>query len=138
MSSPRFINRESSWLDFNARVLEEARDPDNPLLERLKFIAITSNNLDEFFMVRIGSLHFLNAGGKTRKDASGLGPREQLQNATQKAKELVKEQCACFREEIEPKLHQAGIVRITPETANSEQRRQLHKLCVEELVPTLT
>ncbi len=138
MSSSRFINRESSWLDFNARVLEEARDPDNPLLERLKFIAITSNNLDEFFMVRIGSLHILNAGGKTRKDAGGLTPREQLQNATQKAKGLVKEQCTCFREEIEPELHQAGIVRITPETANGEQRRQLHKLCVEELVPTLT
>lgn len=138
MSAPRFINRETSWLDFNARVLEEARDPGNPLLERLKFTAITSDNLDEFFMVRMGSLHFLRAEGKTKKDPSGLAPAEQLRGATEKARALVEAQYACFRDGIEPELRKAGIVRVTPDTANGEQRRQLARLFQEELAPALT
>jgi len=138
MSKPRYINRESSWLDFNARVLEEAQDESNPLLERLKFVAITSNNLDEFFMVRIGSLHDLRDNSVSRKDPSGMTPREQLQHAGEKAHALVQKQYACFREEIEPALQEAGIVRITPESANKEQREQLKRLFMEELGPTLT
>lgn len=138
MSRAKFINRESSWLDFNTRVLEEARDHGNPLLERLKFIAITSNNLDEFFMVRMGSLHFLQSPGRTQRDPSGLTAIEQLQQASEKAHQLVEDQYRCFREEIEPAMIEAGIVRITPETANAEQRRQLQTLFEEELAPTLT
>lgn len=138
MSRAQFINRESSWLDFNARVLEEAHDPQNPLLERLKFIAITSNNLDEFFMVRMGSLHFLQHPGHTKCDPSGLTAGEQLRRASDKAKKLVEDQYLCFREEIEPAMTAAGIVRITPETANREQRQQLLTLFQEELAPTLT
>lgn len=138
MSKARYINRESSWLDFNARVLEEAQDTSNPLLERLKFIAITSNNLDEFFMVRIGSLHDLCGNGISRRDPAGMTPREQLLHATAKAKALVKEQYRCFREEIEPALREAGIVRVTPESANAEQRDQLGRLFEEELSPALT
>lgn len=138
MSKPRYINRESSWLDFNTRVLEEAQDTSNPLLERLKFIAITSNNLDEFFMVRIGSLHDLCASGASRKDPSGMTPREQLQHATDKARTLVDGQYACFRTEIEPALQEAGIVRVTPESANPEQRDQLNRLVHEELSSVLT
>lgn len=138
MSRAQFINRESSWLDFNQRVLEEARDQGNPLLERLKFLAITSNNLDEFFMVRMGSLHFLQNPGRTQRDPSGLTPVEQLQRAGEKARQLVQDQYACFRDEIEPAMTAAGIVRITPETANTEQRRQLQTLFEEELAPTLT
>jgi len=138
MKTPKFINRESSWLDFNARVLEEARDPENPLLERLKFVAITSNNLDEFFMVRMGSLHFLQSPGRTKKDPSGLTPLQQLRDATEKAQQLVADQYSCFREEIEPAMLEAGIVRITPETANAEQRRQLKTLFEAELASILT
>lgn len=138
MSKPRYINRESSWLDFNARVLEEAQDASNPLLERLKFTAITSNNLDEFFMVRIGSLHDLCANGISRRDPAGMTPREQLLHAGDKARDLVTAQYACFREEIEPALQAAGIVRISPESANAEQREQLERLFKEELEPTLT
>lgn len=138
MSRQKFINRESSWLDFNRRVLEEAQDPRNPLLERLKFIAITSNNLDEFFMVRMGSLHLLLASGHNAKDPSGLTPREQLTRASDKARELVEDQYRCFQEEIEPAMTEAGIVRITPETANTEQRAQLAQLFEEELAATLT
>ena len=138
MSKPRYINRESSWLDFNTRVLEEAQDTTNPLLERLKFAAITSNNLDEFFMVRIGSLHDLCASKVAKRDPSGMTPTEQLNHATEKAKSLVTEQYRCFREDIEPALTEAGIVRITPETANHEQSEQLRQLFEEELGPTLT
>lgn len=138
MSRAKFINRESSWLDFNARVLEEARDPGNPLLERLKFIAITSNNLDEFFMVRMGSLHFLQSPSHTKLDPSGLTPTEQLTGATAKARKLIEDQYTCFRDEIEPAMLEAGIVRITPASANGEQRRQLQTLFEEELAPTLT
>ncbi|MCC5843488.1 MAG: polyphosphate kinase 1 [Verrucomicrobia bacterium] len=142
MSSPRksvrLINREISWLDFNTRVLEEAGDESVPLLERLKFIAITGNNLDEFFMVRMGSLHLLLSENTLKKDAGGLTPGKQLEQATAKARTLVEAQTRCFREEIEPRLQLEGIVRITPESANAEQRRQLADYFHEELASVLT
>ena len=134
----KFINREVSWLDFNARVLEEARDPGAPLLERLKFVAITSNNLDEFFMVRMGSLHLLRAERPGKRDVNRLTPEQQLLQATEKAKALVAEQYRNFRDEIQPRLNAEGLVRITPESANTEQRRQLHRYFHEELATVLT
>lgn len=133
-----FINREMSWLDFNTRVLEEARDESNPLLERLKFVAITANNLDEFFMVRMGSLHLLLSEKSVKKDITGLTPAQQLLQATTKARALVEAQTQCFREEIEPRLQLEGIVRVTPETANAEQRQQLARYFREELASVLT
>ncbi len=136
--APRLINREISWLDFNTRVLEEAGDESVPLLERLKFIAITGNNLDEFFMVRMGSLHLLLSEKNQKKDAAGLTPARQLEQATAKARALVEAQTQCFREEIEPRLQLEGIVRITPETANAEQRQQLSRYFQEELASVLT
>ena len=138
LSAPRYINREVSWLDFNTRVLEEAGDDSNPLLERLKFVAITANNLDEFFMVRMGSLHLLLSEGSTRKDPSGLSPAQQLEQATGRARALVEAQTRCFREAIEPRLQLVGIVRITPESANAEQRQQLARYFREELASVLT
>ncbi len=68
----RYLNRELSWLEFNQRVLDEANDPDIPLLERLKFLAITASNLDEFFMVRVGGLQLLQERGRGKRDPSGL------------------------------------------------------------------
>jgi polyphosphate kinase len=138
MATPRFIHRDSSWLDFNLRVLEEAQDAGNPLLERLKFLAITSNNLDEFFMVRVGSLHLLSGAGRGKKDPSGLTPPEQLRRIGEKAHRLVEAQYACFRDAIEPLLREQGIVRVTPATANAEQRGQLARFFREELYPVIT
>ena len=81
-------NRELSWLDFNFRVLEEADDPRNPLFEKLKFLAITSNNLDEFFMIRIATLKAQIQSGYEIKDASGMAPAEQLEKVLQKMHEM--------------------------------------------------
>ena len=82
--SENYINRELSWLDFNLRVLHEARDKENPLFERLKFLAITSSNLDEFFMVRVASLKNMEISDYKKKDASGLTPHEQLEKYLKK------------------------------------------------------
>ena len=79
-SSPfRFINRELSWLEFNQRVLDEACQPDIPLLERLKFLAITGSNLDEFFMVRVGGLKWLAERKSAKIDPTGMTAAEQFQ-----------------------------------------------------------
>src|SRR5882672_6130180 len=102
-----FLNRELSWLEFNRRVLEEAIDPSVPLLERLRFLSITSGNLDEFFMVRVGGLQQLLNEGKRLFDPAGLTTREQLLEISRRTHQLVAEQCACFTQDIEPKLADA-------------------------------
>lgn len=73
-----FTNRELSWLEFNQRILGEARDRKNPLFERMKFLSITASNLDEFFMVRIASLKDMVNAGYKKKDIAGMTPQEQL------------------------------------------------------------
>lgn len=85
----RFINRELSWLEFNQRVLEEAQDESLPLLERLKFLAITSSNMDEFFMVRVGGLQLLAERGSQAVDPSGRTPTEQLQAISQRTHQMM-------------------------------------------------
>ena len=107
-----FLNRELSWLEFNHRVLEEATDPSVPLLERLKFLAITSSNLDEFFMVRVGGLQQLLNEGKSVFDPAGMTTRQQLVEISRRTRALVSEQYACFLQEIEPRLANAGMRRV--------------------------
>lgn len=84
----RYINRELSWLEFNQRVLDEACDPTIPLLERLKFIAITGSNMDEFFMVRVGGLQILTDRGVTRPDPAGMTPAQQLAAIRQRVRQM--------------------------------------------------
>ena len=90
--SKRFINRELSWLEFNQRVLDEAQNEANPLLERLKFLAITASNLDEFFMVRVGSLNMMVEQGASGTDAAGLTPPEQMAAIRERCQQMVKDQ----------------------------------------------
>ena len=92
-----YINRELSWLEFNRRVLEEAEDLNNPLLERLKFIAIFFTNLDEFFMIRVAGLKKMVSANINRPSFDGLTPKEQLRKITQKTKQLLKEMEAQYR-----------------------------------------
>src|SRR6187397_1278528 len=99
----KFFNRELSWLEFNQRVLDEARDIELPLLERLKFLAITASNLDEFFMVRVGGLQLMVEAGKHSPDPAGLSPEEQLKAVSERAHAMLRDQYACF-EELEGKL----------------------------------
>src|SRR6478609_10468171 len=100
----RYINRELSWLEFNQRVLDEARDESIPGLERLKFLAISGSNLDEFFMVRVGGLRVLIQQGLTSADPSGKTPAEQLAAVTSRVRQMVAEQYLCFSKELEPLL----------------------------------
>ena len=111
-----FLNRESSWLEFNARVLEEAEDPTTPLLERVKFLSIFSSNLDEFFMVRVSGLReqaFEDSAAQD-KNADGLRPIEQLRLIRERTEQLVAAQYRCLNDEVLPQLAQHGIRLIEP------------------------
>ncbi len=106
-----FINRELSWLEFNARVLEEAQDESTPLLERVKFLAIFSSNLDEFFMVRVAGLReqAFEAGVPQDANPDGLRAIEQLMRIRERSRELVDALYACLNESIIPALAEAGV-----------------------------
>src|SRR6188768_434345 len=110
-TASKFFNRELSWLEFNQRVLDEACDESLPLLERLKFLAITASNLDEFFMVRVGGLELLVERGITTPDSAGMTPAEQLTAVSKRTHEMVTQQQATFLD-LEQKLAEAGIRRV--------------------------
>jgi polyphosphate kinase len=132
-----FLNRELSWLEFNRRVFEEATDPSIPLLERLRFLSISSANLDEFFMVRVGGLHQLLNEGKRAFDPAGMTTREQLTEISRRTHEFVAGQCACFLQDIELKLASAGIRRLTPEQIGPEYAEYLERLFDREIYPII-
>ena len=100
----KFINRELSWLEFNRRVLEEAQDPLNPLLDRLRFYCIFHSNLDEFFMVRVAAIHRLIEEGNLGVDPAGLTPHEQLEAVLKKARALREVSSRLYQEELKPAL----------------------------------
>src|ERR1041384_2953310 len=97
----QFINRELSWLDFNARVLDEALDPKNPLLERVKFYCIFSSNLDEFFEVRVAGIKQQIESDVVERSIDGLTATETFQAINRKARQLIERQCTCWREQLE-------------------------------------
>ena len=133
-----FINRELSWLEFNQRVLEEGKKADNPLLERLKFLAITASNLDEFFMVRVGGLHMARKLGRRKKDPSGRTPVAQLRETNQRAKRMMGDLHRCFNEVISPALQKSGIQRVMMDQLTAEQEAELYNRFSEELYPVIT
>ena len=134
----RFFNRELSWLEFNQRVLEEARNSSIPLLERLKFLAITASNLDEFTMVRVGSLQLVLAEGDLRTDPTGMPPAEQLQAICERMRAFTAGQYECYQADIEPALAQAGLHRVRPNELNDRQAQHVQQLFEQEIFPVLT
>ena len=136
--SELFISRELSWLDFNSRVLDEAFCPANPLLERLKFIAIFSSNLDEFFMVRIAGLRQLVKMEQNLPDPAGNRPADQLAAARRKIERLVKRQYSCLHEEILPGLERHGVRLSRPADLSSTQRAELTGYFTTQVLPVLT
>src|ERR1019366_6080996 len=104
-----FINRELSWLEFNNRVLEEALDPQNPLLERVKFFCIVSSNLDEFFEVRVAGIKQQIESEAVERTMDGLTASETLRAIVKRVRRMVAEQYACWREELLPALAANGI-----------------------------
>ncbi|AMV29066.1 Polyphosphate kinase [Gemmata sp. SH-PL17] len=134
-----YINRDLSWLDFNRRVLEEAQDPTVPMLERLKFLAIFSSNLDEFFMVRVGGIQQkVQANIPIGSGADQLSPRVQLEQVRTTTRELVTEQYRVLHEEVLPTLAVRGIVLRTADQLSEADRAHVRELFTREIFPVLT
>lgn len=131
------INREMSWLEFNQRVLNEAKDNSNPLLERLKFLAITGGNLDEFFMVRIGSLHILLDSSLSRPDVTGLMPQRQLDASAERIRRMMSEQYDCLRE-ISQELEKHEIRQVQFDDLNRKQTEYLKQWFEQYIRDTLS
>ena len=134
---PLFFNRELSWLEFNRRVLEEAMDPTVPLLERFKFLSISSSNLDEFFMIRVGGLQQLFDAGKTRFDPAALSTARQLTVIRRRTHQMVADQYDCLLKELEVLLAEAGIRRVGVEHLDEQQGEYVERFFEEEIYPVL-
>ncbi len=134
---PRFHNRELSWLSFNARVLEEGCDPTVPLLERARFLAIFSSNLDEFFMVRYAGIWRLIEAGVTQPGPDGLTPRDALAAIALRVSELVARQHRLYLDLV-PQLAAAGVRVLAPSQLTADQREVAGQLFRTRLFPVLT
>lgn len=137
-NSSQYINRELSWLEFNQRVLDEARNNDTPLLSRLMFLAITGSNLDEFFMVRVGGLQLLAQEGHTKPDASGLSPQQQLEAISTRTHRMLHEQYTCFLDELEPALAGKGIQRVRAAELTERQSQEIEQIFDSRIYPVLS
>ena len=138
VNSEAFVNRELSWLEFNRRVLEEAEDPTVPLLERVKFLAIVSSNLDEFFMVRVAGLKRRIREGDGTAGPDGLSPGQTLAAVAERARRLSDEQHRCFLDQLEPLLAAEGIRLLDPTEITPEQEKFLDDYFQRTLLPVVT
>jgi polyphosphate kinase len=134
----RFLDREESWLRFNERVLDLAKDPELPLLERVKFLAIFASNLDEFFMVRVAGLARRMATGIALQTASGQQPREVLARTSEVAHELMIQHAACFHDDILPALAKEGVEILRWEELADTEKEELNRLFRRRVYPVLT
>ena len=134
----RYLNRELSWLQFNRRVLEEAAHPQNPLLERLKFLGIFESNLDEFYMVRVSGLIEQFESGVIEVSPDGLSPNEQLQVIFEAAQPLRRRCATVFQEQIQPQLERSGVHLRRYEALNDKQRLEMEKYFEHEVFPLCT
>src|SRR4030042_3398307 len=131
------FNRELSWLSFNHRVLQEAKDSSVPLYERIKFIAIFSSNLDEFFRVRVASLRaIIDLKKKTRKKLK-INPAKLLKEIHTKVDKLQNEFCSIFREQIIPELNNSGIFILKENEVTPSQQKYLDEYFSREVIPNL-
>lgn len=133
-----FLNRELSWMEFNERVLAEARDKENPLYERLNFLSITGSNLDEFFMIRVASLINLVQAGGTKPDPAGYTPKEQLSLLLERCQRFFKKQYSSYNRQILPALSQTGTKILSKEELNEKQIRRMKKYFDEYIFPVLS
>jgi polyphosphate kinase len=139
LSDPQYyFNRELSWLEFNRRVLHEATDPRTPLLERLKFMAIFSSNLDEFFMVRVAALKQQVIARVSKLTPDGRTPSEQLEAINQRLVPMAMEQHQHFEKVLRPQLAREGIYILDYMDLNQEQRTYLQNYFEEQIFPVLT
>ncbi|MGI8900418.1 MAG: RNA degradosome polyphosphate kinase [Nocardioides sp.] len=134
----RFLDRELSWLHFNTRVLELAEDPDTPLLERARFLAIFARNLDEFFMVRVAGLTRRIAASVAVPSASGLMPREVLDHIRVTSNELMERHATLFRSELVPALAEENIELLRWAELTREEQKHCKKLFRDRVFPVLT
>ncbi|MDQ3813894.1 MAG: polyphosphate kinase 1 [Armatimonadota bacterium] len=133
-----FINRELSWLEFNQRVLEEAQDATNPLLERLKFLSIVTSNLDEFFEIRVAGLQQKAESQPQRTSFDGLTAEQTLEAIAARVQRMVRDQYQCYRDEIVPGLAAQGIDLQTVEDLTDEGRMWIAEFFQREVFPVLT
>jgi polyphosphate kinase len=133
-----YINHQLSWLDFNERVLEEAEDPGQPLLERAKFLAIVTTNSDEFFMTRVAGLRQALATGADSRGDDGMTASEVLAEIHRRAQELADRQLACLRDMVRPALAREGIHLLDYEQVSEGQRAEVQAYFQREVFPVLT
>jgi polyphosphate kinase len=134
----RLIDRELSWLSFNERVLELAEDQSKPLLERCRFLAIFSSNLDDFYMIRVATLKRKLEAGVVKKNTAGFTPLELMAEVSKRTQELIERQTKCFHEDLFPKLSASGI-EITPwEDLDVQEKDYINKLFANKIFPVLT
>ena len=139
LDSPAYyINRELSWLEFNHRVLEEALDESAPLLERLKFLAIVSSNLDEFFMVRVAGLKRQGTSATVQRGPDGLTTDQQLTAIADRCHGMVQAQYRCFRDVVRPGLAEHGIRHLSMEELDADQARWVKSYFHRQVFPVLT
>src|SRR5262249_47044218 len=129
-----FLNRELSLLEFQGRVLEEAQDASNPLLERLKFATIVASNLDEFFMVRVARLQHRVLEEDTAPDADGMTPGHRLAAISERVLALVDALYATVLTQIFPALAERGLTMVLPESASADQSAEMSRLFTEQFL----
>ncbi len=137
LPADRYFNRELSWLAFNQRVLDEGLNSENPLLERLKFLAITASNLDEFFMVRVGGLKLLLQEGCRARDISGLSVREQLRALSRRIRKMAVDQSGLYQR-LRDRLAENGLQVLPVASVSEAQRKVLLRTFEDEVLSILT
>ncbi len=136
--SEYFLNRELSWIEFNKRVLEEAKDKTQPLLERLKFLSIFSSNLDEFFMIRVAGLKRQVKSNVNELTTDGMTAQEQRDTIFDTLTPLVEAQYKIFNEDIVPGLAENSVTFFKYDELNEEERKKVDDYFEEEIFPVLT